>query len=90
MAPIHINTDVGMPSGAVRFPTAGPSGTYRNPYTQDSVIPRGTEEDESRLALERAVPGNHIIAETPTPSEIGSRASTPEQGDVDVSERPLD
>lgn len=86
MAPIHVNTDVVMPSGDVRSPTAGPSGTYRNPYTQDSVIPRGTEEDESQLAFDRAVPQNHIIAETPTPSEVGSRASTPDRDDVDVSE----
>lgn len=86
MVPAHLNTDVEIPSGVVRSPTTGTSGTYCNPYTQDSVIPRGTEEDESQIAFDRAVPENHIIAETPTPSEIGSNASAPERGDVDVSE----
>jgi hypothetical protein len=33
-------------SRTVRSPTAGPSGTYRNPQRQDSVIPLSTQPDE--------------------------------------------
>lgn len=33
-------------------PTAGPSGTYRNPLRQDSVIPNDTQHDTRRAASE--------------------------------------
>ncbi|KAH7095712.1 hypothetical protein FB567DRAFT_36880 [Paraphoma chrysanthemicola] len=36
--------DISGTSGAQRSPTAGPSGTYQNPLTQDSVIPSNTQD----------------------------------------------
>ena len=57
LSDVRITSD-GETSRAIRSPTAGPSGTYRIPQRQDSVIPpstqHGTEDLEGEQNLHRA------------------------------------
>jgi hypothetical protein len=52
LAGVQIASD-GESSHVIQSPTAGPSGTYRNPQRQDSVIPPSTQQGEQELDFDQ-------------------------------------
>ncbi|KAF1915076.1 hypothetical protein BDU57DRAFT_261895 [Ampelomyces quisqualis] len=69
----------------VQSPTAGPSGRYRDPQSDDSVSSSSTARAESCFEFEQAAPEIHIGTDPPVPIESCCDVSIPLSSNIDLA-----